>query len=129
MPPLLWCFSCRCERASAYVRSLGSCFQDVVQLKGGWPPHLLILCWPALFFILTCINVRLCSYMLVLKCAVDAFAESDNEADLPKHVEGLVSSHALLARFNCQHAHPAVSLPRVLRSLCRRHPALPGGLP
>lgn len=24
----------RCERASAYVKSLGSSFQDVVQLKG-----------------------------------------------------------------------------------------------
>ncbi len=29
----------RCERASAYLRSKGSAFQDVVQLRGG--PHTL----------------------------------------------------------------------------------------
>jgi predicted sulfurtransferase len=30
------CLPSRCERASAYLMSLGSCFQDVVQLKGGF---------------------------------------------------------------------------------------------
>ena len=33
----------RCERASAYLMSLGSCFQDVAQLRGGWGGWLPVL--------------------------------------------------------------------------------------
>lgn len=47
-PPTLLLCPCppvgRCERASAYVKSLGPSFQDVVQLKGEWLT-ILCCCW------------------------------------------------------------------------------------